>query len=124
MSYMGKAHLVIMWTVEPDDESDWDRMFASHRDWMKGHPPEGDSALLSYTVSKGPELSNPLDPSSEPTGKTMYVLDEYYESPAGVGRHWQDATENWAEDLRAVIEKSAKATVATLHSGTVVHALW
>ena len=71
--------------------AEWDRIFASHGEWMKGHPRDGDTALLSYTISKGPELSNPLDPNSEPTGKTIYVLDEYYESPAGVARHWQDA---------------------------------
>ena len=58
-------------------------------------------ALLDYTISKGPELSNPLDPSSEPTGKTIFVLDEYYESPAGIARHWQDATDNW-QDLGAI----------------------
>ena len=51
------------------------------------------------------------------------MLDEYYESPAGVARHWQDAMDNWA-DLGAVVESSAKAKVATLHNGTVVQALW
>src|SRR5665809_157179 len=84
MSHMGKSHLVIMWTVGPDDVAEGDRIFASHGEWMKGHPREGDVALLDYTISKGPELSNPMDPSSEPTGKTIYVLDEYYESPAGI----------------------------------------
>jgi hypothetical protein len=124
MSFMGKSHIIIMWTVGAEDVAEWDRIFASHGEWMKGHPREGDAALLSYTISKGPELSNPLDPNSEPTGKTIYVLDEYYESPAGVPRHWQDAIDNWAEDLGAVVKASSRATVATLHSGTVVQALW
>ena len=66
-----------------------DRLFASHGEFMKGHPREGDVALLDYSVSKGPELSNPMDPSSEPTGNTTFVIDEYYESPAGIARHWQ-----------------------------------
>ena len=78
---------------------------------------------MEYSVSKGPELSNPLDPTSDPTGRTTFVLDEVYESPAGIGRHWQDTTDNWA-DLSAVLAWSAKATVATLHNGSVVHALW
>ena len=51
------------------------------------------------------------------------MLDEYYESPAGVPRHWQDAMDNW-QDLSAIVEWSAKGTVATLHSGTAVQALW
>ena len=63
MSHMGKSHLIIMWTVGADDVAEGDRIFASHAEWMKGHPREGDVALLEYTVSKGPELSNPLDPS-------------------------------------------------------------
>ena len=97
MSHMGKSHLVIMFTVGPDDVAEGDRLFASHGEFMKGHPREGDVALLDYSVSKGPELSNPLDPNSEPTGNTIFVIDEYYESPAGIARHWQDTTENWPE---------------------------
>lgn len=123
MSFMGKAHLVIMWTVDSADEGEWDRIFASHGKWMTGHPREGDIALLSYTVSKGPERSNPMDPGSEATGKTIYVLDEYYESPAGLERHWEDAMQNWAEDLGAVVQASTKASVSTLHSGKVINAL-
>src|SRR5476651_2627977 len=113
MSHMGKSHLVIVWTVGPDDVAEGDRLFASHGEWMKGHPREGDLALLDYTVSKGPELSNPLDPGSEPTGKTIFVLDEYYESPAGIANHWQEAGAAWS-DLPAVLEWSAKGNVTTL----------
>jgi hypothetical protein len=123
VSFMGKTHLIIMWTVGPDDVAEGDRIFASHGEWMTGHPREGDEALLSYTISKGPELTNPLDPNSEPTGNTVFVLDEYYESPAGVPRHWKDAMDNW-KDIGAIVDWSAKGTVATLHSGTVVQALW
>ncbi len=122
MSHMGKSHIIIMWTVGPDDVAEGDRLFASHGEWMKGHPREGDVALLDYTVSKGAELSNPLDPNSEPTGKTIFVLDEYYESPAGIANHWQNANDNWS-DLSALVAWSANATVATLHNGTAVQAL-
>jgi hypothetical protein len=112
-----------MWTVGPDDVAEGDRIFASHGEWMKGHPREGDEALIRYSISKGPELANPMDPNSEPTGNTIFVLDEVYESPAGVVRHWQDAIDNW-EDVGAIMEWTAKATVSTLHSGTHVQALW
>ena len=120
----GATHFHVTWVVDSDDEPEWDRIFASHAAWMEGHPREGDAALLAYSVSKGPELSNSMDPSSEPTGKMVYVLDEYYASPAGVARHWQDAMETWADDLGAVARASEKATVTTLHSGTVIHSLW
>ena len=123
MSDLGKTQIIIMWTVGPDDVAEADRIFASHGEWMKGHPRTGDTALLSYSISKGPELSNPLDPNSEPTGNTIFLLDEFYESPAGIARHWQDATDNW-KDLGAVVELSGKGKVATLHCGTAVQALW
>jgi hypothetical protein len=125
MSYLGKTQLAIMFTVGPDDVAEADRIFASHGEWMKGHPREGDVALLEYTVSKGPELSNPLDPGSEPTGKTIFLLSEFYESPAGIANHWQDTMANWP-DLASVQELSARdsVTVATLHSATAVQALW
>jgi hypothetical protein len=124
MSLEGTSHLVIMWTVEGEDEGEWDRLFASHGRWMVDHPRKGDTALLSYTISKGPELTNPMDPASEATGKLIYVLDEYYQTPAGVTRHWQEAMSGWAEDLAAVVEASGRAQVSTLHSGNVINALW
>jgi hypothetical protein len=122
MSLMEKSHLVIMCTVGPEDVAEGDRIFASHGEWMKGHLRTGDTALLEYTVSKGPELSNPLDPTSAPTGNTIFVIDEYYESPAGITRHWQDGMENWPE-MSAIMAWSAKATVTTLHNGIAVQAL-
>jgi hypothetical protein len=123
MPDMGKTSLVIMWTASPDDAAEGDRIFESHGRWMTGHPREGAAALLSYRVSKGPELSNPLDPNSSPTGDTVFVLTEVYESPAGVAEHWKQAVETW-QDLPAMMDWSSKGKVATLHSGTVVQALW
>jgi len=111
-----------MITVGPDDVAEGDRIFVSHGEWMKGHPREGEVALRDYTISKGPELSNPLDPSSEPTGKTIFVIDEYYESPAGIAGHWQ-ATSTWS-DMPAALAWMGKATVATLRNGTAVQGLW
>ena len=88
----------------------------------EGAPPRGRRGA-PYTISKGPELANPLDPNSEPTGNTIYVLDEYDQSPAGVPRHWQDAIDNWS-DLGAIVEWSKNAKVANAHSGTAVQGLW
>ena len=123
MSDMGKTSLVIVWTVPPDDVAEGDRIFESHGRWMTGHPREGGAALLSYRISKGPELSNPMDPNSAPTGNTVFVLTEVYESPVGVAEHWQQAVETW-QDLPAIMDWSSKGEVRTLHSGTVVQALW
>jgi hypothetical protein len=123
MSSKGTSHLVIMFTVGPDDVAEGDRIFASHSEFMKGHPREGDVALLDYSLSKGPELSNPMDPSSEPTGNTTFVVDERYASPAGIANHWQHTTDNWAEMSSAAPAWFEKATIVTLHNGTAVQAL-
>ena len=122
MASKGTSHLVIMFTVGPDDVAEGDRLFASHGEFMKGHPRDGDVALLDYSISKGPELTNPMDPSSEPTGNTTFVVDERYASPAGIANHWQE-TANWAEMSSAAPAWFEKATIVTLHSGTTVQAL-
>jgi hypothetical protein len=122
MSDVGKANIVVMWKVPPDEVAEGDRIFASHVEWMEGHPRDGDTALLSYRIAKGPELSDPLDPTSDPTGNTIFVLSELYASPAGVVEHWRLAVESW-QDLPAFMEWSrGKAT--TLHDGAIVQALW
>jgi hypothetical protein len=73
-------------------------------------------------VSKGAELSNRLDPSSEPTGNTVYVLDEIYESEGGVANHWKLSSESWA-DCEAVLAWAGKAQVTTQHRGRVINSL-
>lgn len=84
MATEGKIQLLITFVADPDQIESIDSLIASHALWMKEtHPREGSTALLSYNFSKGPDLVNPLDPSSEPTGNTRYVLNELYESPAG-----------------------------------------
>jgi hypothetical protein len=91
---------------------------------MQGHSRQGDTALLDYSISKGPELADPVDPDSAPTGDTIFVLDEFYASPAGVVEHWRLARETW-QDLPAFMDWTSKAKkVVTLHSGTVVQGLW
>ena len=85
MSHKGKTQLTIVFTAPPDLVAEGDRIFASHAKWMRNtHSREGAKALLHYNVVKGPELSNPMDPSSKPTGNTSFVLTEVYETPAGV----------------------------------------
>ena len=122
MSHRGKSNICIMWVVGPDNVAEGDRIFESHARWMTGHPREGDEALLSYRISKGPQLEDPTDPNSPPTGNTVFVLYEIYETPAGVANHWKMALESW-EDVPAFMDWS-KGRATTLHNGTVVQALW
>ena len=64
-------HLTLVFTVSTDQVAEGDRLFESHEKWMEtSHPRSRELALLFYNVSKGAELSNPLDPRSEATGNT------------------------------------------------------
>lgn len=123
---MGKSHIVLMLTVGPDDVAEGDRVFEKHAEWMRGHAREGNTALRRYNISKGPELSDPVDPNSSPTGNTIFVLSEFYESPAGPVEHWRLAVEpDRMPDHEELLAWAAKAKkVSMLHSGTVVQALW
>ena len=124
MDYRGKVHLTFIFKTDPANVAEGDRLFASHNAWMaKTHHREGDKALLTYNVSKGGDPSNPLDPSSTPTGKAVYVLDEIYESPAGIADHWQQAMSSW-EDFQAFVAWIKKGEAMAQHSGTVVNSLW
>lgn len=123
MGYQGKVHLNLVLTVPPDQVAKGDRLFASHGPWIEeSHPRSGELALLSYNVSKGPELSNPLDPGSEPTGNTVYVLDEVYESEAAVANHWKLGSEGWA-DFGAFVAWAGGVQVTAQHRGGVVNSL-
>jgi hypothetical protein len=125
VSHRGNQQLTIVFTATPDLVEEGDRLFENHAAWMaRSHHRDGDRALLSYDVAKGPELSGPLDPSSEPTGNTTFVLNEVYETPAGVEFHWREAAEGW-EKLGEMVEWAGKCkAVTTLHGSQVIQSLW
>ncbi len=124
MANQGKVQLLITFVVTPDKVSEADRLVASHGSWMAGtHHREGAKALLSYNFSKGAERANPLDPSSEATGNTRYVLNEIYESDAGIEDHWQQAQASWA-DFMAMVELMNGSDPVTLHGGEILQSLW
>ena len=124
MAHKGKTHLLITFVVPPEKEAAVDRLVASHGAWMaEGHHRQGPKALLSYNFSKGPELKNPLDPSSGPTGNTRYVLSEIYESPAGIEDHWQQSQKSWRE-FPAMVAVLGASSVQTMHGGVISQSLW
>lgn len=124
MASEGKSQLLITFVASPDKVGEMDRLVSSHAKWMaETHHREGSKALLSYSFSKGPELANPLDPGSEPTGNTRYVLDEVYESPDGIADHWQQAQASW-DDFGAMVEVIASSSPQSLHAGEITASLW
>lgn len=124
MSYQGKTHLTFIFKAAATEVAEGDRLFASHNEWMaKTHHRDGEKALLTYNVSKGDDLSDTFDPASAPSGKTVYVLDEIYESPAGIADHWQQAMSSW-EDFEAFMAWAQRCEASAQHSGSVVNSLW
>lgn len=125
MSHKGKIQLTIIFTAPPDTVEEGDRIWGSHAAWMeKSHHRAGDKALLIYNLSRGPELSNPVDPSSKPTGNMNYVLTEVYETQAGVADHWKQGSENW-QDFSALVKWAGKCKISALPAGgPVVYSLW
>lgn len=124
MSDKGKIQLMFVIVAPPDQVAEGDRLFQSHAPWMEAsHPRDGDKALLSYNVSKSPELSNPLDPSSAPTGNTCFILNEIYETDAGVANHFQLGDEGW-QDFQAFLAWMGKCTVTGLPVARIFNSLW
>ena len=124
MSQEGNTQLTIIFTATSDLVEEGDRLFGTHAEWMaQSHHKEGDLALLRYNVVKGAELSNPLDPSSAPTGNTSFVLHEVYATPAGLADHWSMAPTGWKE-FGAFVEWAGKGKITALHGSPIIHSLW
>lgn len=87
------------------------------------HHRDGDKALLSYNLSRTPELSNPMDPSSAPTGNTCFILSEIYETEAGVADHLQQAESSWQE-FPEVVKWMEKCTVMGASAAPIINSLW
>jgi hypothetical protein len=118
----GKVLLNYVITAPKEAVEEGKRIFASHGPWMEEtHPREGDQALINYDVAIAPERSNPMDANSEPTGRTVFVLTEVYESEAGVQHHFQLA-DSW-DDFGALQAWLGRCEVAGFPAGGIVNSL-
>ncbi len=124
MAHTGKIQLIFTITATPELVAEGDRLFASHAPWIEStHHRTGDKALLSYNVSKAPELKNPLDPSAGVTGSTCFVLNEIYESEAGVADHFAQAMSGWT-DFPAFVEWLGKCKTSVVPAAKIFTSLW
>lgn len=124
MAQLGKVQLTFIIVAPPDQVAEGDRLFQSHQPWMAAtHPRDGEKALLSYSVSKAPELTNPMDPGSAPTGNTCFVLSEVYETEAGVPNHFEMATSSW-KDFPALLSWLEKCKVTAVPAAPIFNSLW
>jgi hypothetical protein len=124
MAYQGKTQLIYVIVAPPDQVKEGERIFASHGPWMKAtHHRSGEKNLHTYNVSKGPELSNPFDMNSAPTGNTVFVLNEIYETDAGVADHFQQASTGW-QDYPALLTWLGKCKVTGVPAVPIINSLW
>lgn len=124
MARKGKVLLNYVIMAPEDAAEEGKRIFASHGPWMEAtHHREGDKKLISYDVAITPEVENPMDRHSEPTGRTCFVLTEVYETGAGVDDHFAQAQESW-EDFPAFIEWLDRCEVSGIAAAPVVNSLW
>lgn len=120
----GKVRLAFVIVCPADQVDTAERIFATHAPWLEEtHPREGEEALLSYDVSKAPELSNPLDPASEPTGNTIYVLAETYESQAGIANHFELASTTW-EEFPDFVKLMEDCQTTAVPAAVIFRSLW
>lgn len=124
MAHVGKVQLLFVFVAPPELVEEGDRIFATHGPWMQAtHHRDGDKALLSYNLSKAPEVSNPMDPTSEPTGNTVFILSEIYETAAGVADHFEQAGASW-QDFPAALEWMEKCSITGAPVAQIVNSLW
>ena len=124
MAYQGRTQLTYVIVAPPNQVEEGDRIFASHAPWMRGtHHRDGEKALLTYNVCKAPELSNPLDQNSAPTGNTVFVLSEIYQTDAGVADHFQQAASGW-QDFPALVKWLEKCKVSGVPAAPIINSLW
>ena len=124
MANKGKIQLTIVIVAPPDQVEEGDRIFRSHAPWMEStHHRDGDKALLSYDVSKVAELSNLMDPNSDPTGNTVYILSEVYETEAGVVDHMEQAGASW-QDFPAFGKWLENCKVTGVAAAPIINSLW
>ena len=124
MSQSGKIQLVIIITATAEQAEEGYRIFNSHVGWMaRTHHQDGEKALLNYNVSMAPELSNPMDSNSAPTGNTNFILTEVYESVAGVEDHFNQAEKSW-DNFPAFVNWLGVCKSTVVPAAPIAHSLW
>ena len=64
-----------------------------------------------------------MDSNSAPTGNTLFILNEIYETNAGVTDHFQMSQSSW-QDFPALLKWLEKCKVTGLPAAPIVNSLW
>jgi hypothetical protein len=124
MSHKGKVMIAMQVIAGADLAPEGEALFASHAAFMaETHHREGKLAMLSYNIASGPEFVDPLAPEPTPSGNTIFLMVEIYETAEGVADHWRLGQEVWP-DFGAMMQWLGKCDVTILHGSKVIQSLW
>lgn len=125
----GHHQLTIVVTTDAENVADGDELWDDHLAYIKSsHKYVGGKPIpfiVAYSLSKGEERFEPLDPSSGPTGRTTYVLNECYRTSDDITLHWSKTSTEWDRFVEIIAWMQRPGTqVVTLHDGLVRNSLW
>ena len=96
-----------------------EKVLASDKAWMREtHRGPSDPNHLVYTLTKGSEFNNPLDPSEWTTGYTLMALTEICNGQEGCQAHL-DGVDGW-KDFPDMLEKVVPHQVGMMMFGEVI----
>ena len=113
MNFNDRVQLTMVFVATPDQEAEGDRIWKSHAAWMQEtHYREGEKALLQYTVAKG----------TDDDGNIHFIVNEVYESAAGLKDHSEQAHTNW-KDYAAFVKWTDECK-SSFRDATIIYSLW
>lgn len=124
MSRTNNIQFIMTFSAPAEQVAEGDRIFESHAKWIeRTHHRNGEKALLIYDFSKTPEMADPMDPDSDPTGNTVFAICEVYASPAGLQDHWEQAQSNW-DDFGALNEWMQHCDIHMVNGAKILKSQW
>ena len=112
MALKGKPCIHLYLVVPAEKEEEADALFKSHVGFMKKTHAIGavgtEPRILEYSIAKGKEMNDPMDPSKGETGNIMYYMAETYNAASGVAGHMSIAASKWADGFAKFNEVTGK----------------
>jgi hypothetical protein len=132
-SITGRPCIHLAWKVPASEEKTMDAFWKEHEEWMRASHTMGvigaaEPRLLHFHIAKGPELENPLDPQSKPTGKIVYVMSESYATDAGIAKHMELGNKDkpdWFKKMVGYNEQyGCHIDIGSTRNFTALHDTW
>lgn len=125
----GYHQLTIVVTTDAENVADGDELWDDHHAYIRSSHKlvagEPTPFIIAYSLTKGADRVNPLDPASGVTGRTTYVLNECYRTSDDILLHWSKTSAEWDRFVEIIAWMQRPGTqVVTLHDGLVRNSLW